>query len=430
MVFRTTKKKSLAAAQTYKNGWYQLWKFGKKEMERWEIPPPGSYNPKNLMKGVMPATPQEYRKSHLTEVRLARLVEIAYDGGCSWSNIKTISKCCSFFYHLDKGISSKNFALVRGMIESLDEEGCGTVKVPNVPTKIIQPAALRIAMTREWGGPESGMSLVSFCQGGLANWHWNVIGSRSHCDLDKLKNSHEHHFDLPNGVMSTGFPGGRSKLPLAKKGTREWRGWVLCICPGGKHVSPPQDLRLNKKGNPASPLPRNLCTTCPIVCAEVLLNAQSEFDEKRLYRRWKRKGGFEKNNIGNVVNIARRWLHHQGVMDWSEPFDTNSGRKALALWSHTVGAVYPQVVHLCGDLEVVWRDHYQPSLPPCGQQIREQSTNPLVATAALQLFRSFLGRAPAPPPPPPGLTQDGRALMVIARRLGCLQEVHDIYAND
>ena len=430
MVFRTTKQKKVGTAQSYKSGWYRIWEFGRRELLSWGVSKPKSWPKTNLMKGVMPATPQEFRKSHLTEYRLALLVEIAYERGCSWDNLKVIRKCCSFFFHLRTGVSGKNFPLVNGMFESLDQAGCGTVKRPNVPTKIIRPGSLRVAMTKEWGGRGCGMSLIDFCQGNLSNFHWNVIGSRSQVDMNKIKESCDHHFDIDNGVMSSGFVNGRAKLAMQKSGSRNWRGWLLCICPGAEHISPPGNLKLDKKGNPTTPLPRNLCTTCPIVSAEIILNAQPQYRKKRLYRRWKKTGGFGKNNVGHVVNIARRWLVHQGVMQWDEPFDTNSGRKALALWSDHLRVTYPQIVHLCGDLEPVWRDNYQPSLPPCGKIIREQSTNPLVATQALRLFRHFLGRAPAPEPPPPGLDANGRAILILARNLGCQQEVRDVYLND
>ena len=234
-----------------------------------------------------------------------------------------------------------------------------------------------------------------------------------------------HHFDLEQQYWTTGFVDGRSKLHLHKSGTRPWNAWMLCMCPNGKHVSPPPDFEytFDTDGNPRE-LPEGLCTTCPLFAGQLLRSLQKE--PFRWYKKWTKKG-FQKENIGSVVMIAMRWFVEQGVMTWEHRYDTNSGRKALALWCVETGAPYVETVHIMGDTEDVWRTNYQPGLPASGHTIREQSQDPLLATAALKRFRSFCGRDPPPEPLPEGMTADQRHMQLISEHLGIGRKTIQLY---
>ena len=424
MVYRMTKMKSKHTLKVYKAGWYQMWKRAGNLLKSWKIPEPGSWDKYNQMGGRMWATPAEYRRNPLSGNRCALVLEHAYDNKVPLDTLKQMRKTCSFLYHLKTGISGKNFPIVDAMMECLDPRGCGPKKCSLTPTKIISPEQLRTAFTKEWT-PESVMSLVNFCIGVLAAWDWCVLGARSGCDLGKIKDSEDHHFDVANKAWSTSYVGGRSKLPLHKSGTRAWRAWRKCICPNNEHVSPPEDFEytFDADGNPLE-FPDGLCTTCPLFAGQLLKSLQE--DHFRCYKKWTKKR-FQKENHGTPVMVAMRWFVHQGVMTWENPFHTNSGRKSLALWCQEVGADYLESVHVSGDLEDVWRKSYQPLLPPCGVEIREQSLDVQVATAALARLRGFFGRDPAPEPLPEGLTARDKTLLLISDRLGIREQSLALY---
>ena len=305
MVFRTNKIKSKHTLIAYRSGWQRMWEYSPKLLEGWGVPEPGSWPETNQMGGVMHATPQDYRKHPISGSRLALLLEDAYEKGVTLANLKLMRKTCSYFFHLKTGKSGRNFSIVDGMMESLDPAGCGLKKKSLLPTKIITPDSLRTSFTSEWRGPDSGMCLIEFLQGDLSTWCWDVLGSRSGCDMTKIKRSENHHWDIENLVFSTAFLNGRSKLHMHKSGKRSWRAWFKCICPAGRHIRPPKIIRFNRAGNPVKPLPRGLCTTCPLVAAEIIFNLQK--GKKRLFKRWnKKKCCFGTEDIGHVVNLARR----------------------------------------------------------------------------------------------------------------------------
>ena len=425
MVWRTTKIKSKHTIKAYRSGWHQMWKYGRPLLESWGIPEPGSYCPTNQMGGLMPATPAEYRKHPISGTRLALLLENAYEEGITEANLKVMRKTCSFLHHLKTGKSGKNFDIVDGMMESLDPAGCGVQKRFLVPTKIATPAELRTAFTSEWRGPESGMSLVEFQEGMLAAWDWCVLGSRSGVDLNKIKESEVHHFNVAEGFWTTAFLNGRSKLPMHKSGKRPWNAWRICLCPNADHQSLPDDFFLNSKGNPLLPLPDRICTTCPVFAGEVFKKYQA--NKLRCYRVWQKKGGWGKGNYGSVNNLARKWFVYQGVMTWDDPYDGNSGRKALAGWLAHLDIVYEQSVHITGDLPDIWRKHYQPRMPPSSANIREQAMDRQLATAALLSLREYFGRHAPLPPPPPGLTPAARCTLMLCERMGLGQQARAIF---
>ncbi len=179
-----------------------------------------------------------------------------------------------------------------------------------------------------------------------------------------------------------------------------------------------------------------LTTTCPLFAGEVLFRLQEHLDLPfRCYRkphlgknRWKRNRGIlGEHNIDKVTEVVKQWFAFQGVT----PVSSNSGRKCVALWASRAEVPYHELLHIVGDLEKVWRENYQPDLPPSGgYDNREQSLAPHIATAALQRFRKLCGRAPPPRPPPEGLTSKrDLVMMMFAKQMGCERQFRSIWES-
>ena len=424
MVWRVFEKRKGACFQAWRSGWSLFFEYGQDHLTRWQVPKPGSWSKTNVFKGHMPGTPAEYRKVPLTGKRCARILELAWERGITLPNLKVMRKTMSLLYLLETGVEKSNYSKVNAMFKSLNLKKCGAKK-SNLPTKIVSSAQLKTAYTKEWT-PESGMSLVDFCQGDVANWDWNVLGNRPKEDLGKIKESRTHVFDGQGKWWASQYPGGRSKLGDNKD--REWWAWRLCLCPGGVHVPPPESLEIDAEGNPKGPLPEDVCTTCPVFCGQLLKSLQSEGDFG-VYKTWNQKSGFGVQNNYDIVNLARVWLAEQGVMDWATPFDSHGGRKSLGAWCQHLEVQYFESIHIHGDLYDTWRKHYQPLLPPTTYTDREQSKNPEIALAALRKLRRYFGRNPPRAPPPPGLTKDSQVLLMMAGKYGLYNEARDIYMS-
>ena len=424
MTYRLNKMKSKSTLQMYRSGFRRMWDYAPDRLSKWKIPRPGSWR-FNQMGGVMWASPAEYRRNPLSGKRCALVLEIAHERECSKDNLKLMRKTCSFLFQLDTGTSGENFPDVNAMMKTLDMKQCGSPSKSLLPSRIISPGQLKEVFTKEWE-PGCGMSLIRFLQGGLATWDWSVLGARSKADLEKVKQSEDHSFDPEHKCWSTGYLGGRSKLAMQKAGTRPWRAWAICLCPGNLHQPPPEDVEytFDADGNPSVEL--NLCTTCPLFAGQLLRRLMPT--NFRRYRKWTKEGRFGTSDHGDIVKLSMEWLVHQGVMDPAHPFDSNSGRKAHAHLCQEVDARYHESMHVHGDLEDVFRTHYQPGLPPSGgYKVREQSLDPQVATAALVKFRGFFGRDPVPEPLPPGLTPDSKVLLMLAQNAGLMTKALEVY---
>ena len=426
MVYRTLKAKGSSALQTYRSGFRRMWDFARDHLTKWKIPEPGSWDKKNLFRGTMWSSSTEYRKRPLSGTRCARVLELCWERGITVDNLKVVKKCMSCIYLLATGIPSSNFPQVTAMFKTLDLKRCGAKKRSTLPTKILAPVQLKNAFTREWN-PDGNLSLVEFCQGVLAAWDWAVLGNRPNEDLHKIKISRLHHWDLPNKCWSTSYVGGRSKLHGNKRGTRPWRAWRICLCPDNEHVSPPADMAIANDGDPVEALPEAICTTCPLFAGELLKSLQPE-GELGIYKRWNLEG-FGVNNHANIVDLARNWLVEQNVMSWAAPFCTNSGRKTLGAWCQLVDARYAESVHIHGDLEDTWINHYQPLLEATGSKTRVQAVDFVVATSALTKLQRYFERHAPLAPLPQGLSKDSRVLMMLARHVGMYSEARDVYMS-
>ena len=157
-------------------------------------------------------------------------------------------------------------------------------------------------------------------------------------------------------------------------------------------MSPPADLQFDSSGNPLDDV--NWNTVCPVAAMEVLQLMQG--DNFRIYAKWfDSQNGYGKENIGDVASFANKWLQDQGVPD---TFDRNSGRKSLGRWLELLKVPYKEHLHIHGDLETIWRNHYQGKMSKSGYRTREQSNDPDVATKALGRFAKWLHEDGAPKP--------------------------------
>ena len=426
IVHRIVMKRSDHCLQVWRSGWYRMWQWAPELLTRWRVPRPGHWPKDNPFGGQLFSTPQEFRASHLTGQRIARVLEAAAEKGATQATLRLISKVGSYMYLCATSTEKKNFPIVNTAFNSLDLSQCGETKSTK-PVNIMTPEEQKAAYARNWT-PEDDLSLVEFEQGLVGFHDLNTLGNRATEDLNRVKKSTDHRFDLRPGFVSwsTGLVGGRAKLQGHAKGKREWRNWRICMCPNGKHISPDPNMEFDEHGNPVEPLPEDLCTTCPVVAGQILMNLQPD-EDFRIWRKWSKDGEFGKNNEGNVVLMAHHFLVQQGVMTWYSPFCRNSGRKALALLCTEVHAVHHEGVHVYGDNADIWRKYYMPSLPDTDYTGRDQATDYLCATALLRKFRTYFGKDAPAPVLPADLDPTAQALLILAEQTGCYKKVFDVY---
>ena len=114
----------------------------------------------------------------------------------------------------------------------------------------------------------------------------------------------------------------------------------------------------------------------------------------RLFSKWGTKGRhFGSRNHGDITALANAWFAAQGALDDNMPYDSNSGRRALAGWLQETHTPYHEGFEIHSDLYDVWIN-YQPNCQKSNFSRRTQSRDPHVATAALRRFAYMLGRGP------------------------------------
>ena len=314
------------------------------------------------------------RECRLTGKQAATILEKVAEAGVSREQVKVAMKAMSFAYQLQKGVESQNFPKVTSTWHTLGPFGKPVRQMK--PVRIPQPQDLKEAFTKNWS-PNCGLPLATWLVGQLAAWDWSVCGLRTNVDMRKVKLSRDHEVNARDGYSSSGFHEGRAKLPKQKRGTRCWRVWRLCLCEGGKHKSPPKDVEYNfdEEGNLRSGEP-GWDTCCPVAAQELVMRRQPE-GGVRLYAKWGRKRRrFTKDSHCFPTKLANEWFQCQGIE--SAPFDSNAGRKSLALWlslgkEKEMDVPYHESVQIHGDLFKVWRSNYQPDVcNPTGYKGREQ----------------------------------------------------------
>ena len=365
-----------------------MWKHASRYMKRKGIPKPGEFDPRNIHGGQLWGTRRECK---VTDKMAGEIIERVYESGkVGLDQLKQVRHSLSYAYYLTTGIGGKNYPEVNAQWRSFKLAGLPGVRRPVLPTRIPTPQNLKTAFTTPWT-PEHSMPLVLFAPGLLCSWDSQVFGLRPNVDIKKVKNSTVHFINVNEGYGYTEMVGGRSKLHGPKAGTRAWRVYRVCTC-NGTHVSPPETIELDEIGNPTTVPVWN--TICPLATMEFMRNFQSE--SWKPYSKWARSTRRYGQNIGDVPTFVNKWLVSQGVA--GGPFDRNNGRKCLSRWLELLKVEYREHLHIHGDLEEVWRGHYQTKLLKSGYKVREQSPDADLATAALRRFKDWLRTEDAPEP--------------------------------
>ena len=435
MVARYMAMQSPATRQMNRSGFKAMNRFAGVMLRRWGIPEPGGFDKNNPHGGVMWGSPQEFRKFPLSGHQLALVLEAAGEGGASESTVILIKKTCSYLHLLKTGIPTQNFTLVSGMYKTLNPKAFKPPSQSLVPDHVPTWEQMVQAQTTPYN-PNGSLSFIEHEQGFLGFWDGWVCGNRPNCDLDKIKQDESQYFDMSRQLWSTGLKGGRSKLHLGAAGTRPWRVYRPCMCPENKHISPPEgfEFSFDRYGNTDEDI-SGLCTNCPLFVGELFMRMQPEpFLCYRKYltsnRAKKQRSQWSARSIADIPAMVVKWFINQGTCTEENPFSRNSGRRAMAGIMSKTKCPYQEQVHLHGDGEKVWRNSYQPDLPPSGgYTIREQSTCPVIATAALRRFRTLCGRDAPPPPPPPGLDPNGQVLLMLSDNLGFGTQARAIYES-
>lgn len=421
------------ARAAYRKGFNAMWRFAPRLMRKWKVPESGQFDKLNVHGGRLWGGYTEWHKRPITALRIAHIFEeCALNQNCSNSVLCQISKTMSYLYLLETGIPKKNWKSLPCLKITLKNRkrvrNKSTVKPDHVPTA----HQLAHAFTQEWRPGTPKMPLLKFLCSAVMAWDSHVLGVRPKVDTKKIKDSEIHWWS--EDMWYTEYVDGRAKLPNEKSGTRRWSAWRVCLCKDAKHVAPPKNFfrSFDDTGNTDEDISK-FCTTCPVFAGQVLKQFQDDMgvpfhvyrkpllDHKRIK---KNRPLFGVKNVYSVTDWVIQWFEYQNV----SPVSRNSGRKCLAAWLSTTGTPYNQGFHVHADLEKVWRDSYQPGLPPDGYKIRVQSLDPVVATAAHRNFRKLCGRSPPPPPPRPGMTKTDQVLQFICANMGWTNSFDKIFS--
>ena len=204
-----------------------------------------------------------------------------------------------------------------------------------------------------------------------------------------MKKSTDHLHDWSNGWQCTSFVGGRAKLCGVKKRSRPWKIWRVCFCPGAKHIRPPPRFceEIQRDGNPRSEV--TFCTTCPLAALELMWQLQILFQEPRCYGKWLATSRYGKSNVGDVAKLAIDWFVAQGAIQPENRYQSNAGRKSLALWTRHLNVPYEESFQCHGDLWEVWHASYESAVPRSEYSVRTQSTDPNTACRALRRMANY-----------------------------------------
>ena len=357
-------------------------------MRRKGIPRPGAFDNTNIHGGKLWASRRECK---LTDKMAGEIIERVYESKkVGLDQLKQVRHSMSYAYYLTTGKGGENYNEVKAQWRSFSLKDLPKVRRPLLPTRIPTPVNLKKAFTSPWTR-EHEWNLVSFELGVLSSHDSHIFGLRPNVDIKKVKDSRSHFINKNEKYGYTDMVGGRSKLHAPNRGTRPWRVYRTCFCKGN-HVSPPEYIPLDGEGNPEEDPTWN--TVCPLACMEFMQSMQGE--NWKAYAKWAPSTGMFGQNVGDVPSFANKWLVSQGVE--GGPFHRNCGRKCLSRWLQLLNIEYKEHLHIHGDLEEVWRDHYQSKLRKSGYRVREQATDSDLATAALRALSKWILSDEAPQP--------------------------------
>ena len=350
-------------------------------MSRYKVGKEGSFDKFNGHNGVCWGWPKECK---LTNRQAKTLYLACYrTRSLTIHQMIVVRKALAYAYELTGGEPKGNYRGVKQVWKLVDPLQLAAAKGRVIPQRIPTVKQLKV-FGKDWTTDFDG-SLIEYSSGLICAHDAFLYGLRSTEDVDRVKTSFHHTYDWQQGWQCTSFKGGRAKLCGTKKGSRPWGIYTTCFCKGTKHQPPPEDFQLDKNGNPRDPDLVNWTTSCPLACLQLMWQLQSK---PRRYAKWSTVTGRfnDKHNIADPVEFGIDWLIKQGATTEANRFDRNSGRKCLARYCRKLGLSYEPIFQMIGDLEEVWRNNYDNDLPQSGYAVRDQSTDPKVATYALRLF--------------------------------------------
>ena len=169
--------------------------------------------------------------------------------------LKQVRHSLSYSYYLQTGNGGDNWPEVKAQFRSFNFATLPESIRPLLPTRIPTPENLKEAFTKQWTSDHE-MTLPEFMIAMLACWDFHVFGLRPNVDITKVKISREHDLVSNEGYARTAMVGGRSKLHLNKRGTREWSVYRVCTCEGTHRSPTRREMRCTKTGTPRNnPLP-------------------------------------------------------------------------------------------------------------------------------------------------------------------------------
>ena len=398
---RKNRKRSLKSLAASRYGFKLMWRVAPGEMKKAGVKPWGSYDEKNSHAGRIWGWKYE---CPLTELKVKNIAyKVVEANALTLSQLDHVRKSLSYAWQLvhgvDKNVSQKhrNWEAVKTVWSTVKVSEVPPTGKSTMPERIPTPQELSAAFNKQWHTGHS-MSRVEFSVGVICCYDTYVFGTRSNEDMKRIKKSKEHVYCPREGYNKVGYVGGRCKLA---EGYRPWWLYGVCMCVGGKHISPgPWDRDLiNLNGNP-HPLPFDWCSTCPPACSEFIKSFDG-VNGRRYPKPNKAGNGFTSYNVADPVEKANEWLIAQGVT--SVGYDHNAGRKSLArLLSHN-NICYEHGFEIHGDEYVTWQKSYQPDCRYGDRrqfQRREQHTNPDVACFALRKIANGMGLGISKAPPP------------------------------
>ena len=335
------------------------------------------------------------KECKLTNVQARAIFYECYKGRqLTWPQMRTIRKSFAYAYELIGAPRTKkqvNFAGVNDVWGIIRQDQLKDNITTTIPDRIPQPEELKKAFTTVWTR-EHPWSLMEFLCGLIHANDWAIFGLRSKEDVDRVKKSFCHVHDWSNGWQCTSLKGGRAKLCGTKKGTRPWKIWRVCFCPGSRHRRPPPTYcqEIDAEGNPRGNADVPFHTCCPLAALELSWQMQDFRQQPRSYGKWL-GNRFGKSNVGKVVKNAVDWFIVQGAILEENRYQTNAGRKSLALWTRTLNVPYEESFQMHGDLWEVWHKNYEDAVPRSQYSVRTQSTDPNVACRGLRRFANYIG---------------------------------------
>ena len=372
----------------YRAGYNTMWKYAGPYMRRKGFKQPGEFRKDNQHGGRLWASRKECQ---MTNRAAGEILERVYESGkVSERQLNQVRHSLSYSYYLKTGEGGSNWPEVGAQMRSFNIASLPKTR-SLLPTRIPTPQNVKDAFNKQWT-TDHELSLADFETGVIASWDFHVFGLRPNVDVDKVKKSFEHFINENEEYCTTAMVNGRSKLHLSKRGTRPWQVYRVCTCKG-EHRSPSShQMRVNKEGSPRSNPRWN--TTCPINAMRFIEYHHKTSDYK-VYTKWNANGSYGVQNHGDVPSLANKWLQTQ---TGQTPFDHHCGRKVLARWLQHLKIPYMQGLPIHGDLEQVWRVSYQDKLDRSNYRVREQPTDPDVATQALRRLVQWFHEDGAPKP--------------------------------